>query len=132
MTINARSKGSRGEREFAQWIKDLLALNYLPKRNLEQVRSGGADILGVGDFVFEVKRVEKLHLKKWWRQVKASVTSVNDIPVVVYRQNRKDWRILISAEFVGLQYGFVCLENLESERWLKMKYQEYRGKNMNV
>ena len=68
--VNARSKGASGEREFCHWLTDNLGLEVIPERNLEQVRSGGADICNVYPFIFEIKRVEVLDLKGWWIQVK--------------------------------------------------------------
>ena len=87
MSINARKKGASGERECARWLKELLNLEQVPERNLEQVRSGGYD-LKVGDFIIEVKRCEKLQFRKWWVQVvTASKNFIGSEPVVIYRQN---------------------------------------------
>ena len=95
--INSRAKGANGEREFAKWLKENLNLQTLPQRNLEQVREGGSDILGVGQFVFEVKRVENLDLLTWWNQVVNDARLLNKEPVVAFRQNNKKWEFLISA-----------------------------------
>lgn len=138
--INGRRKGASGEREFCKWIEHLLVLSYTPKRNLEQVRSGGADVLGIGHFIFEVKRVERQNLPKWWRQVTAAtkeykkeVSLMSDIPteavyfepIVVFRQNKQPWNILISAKHVGLKYGFVQLGKHETVEWLKKEYRAF-------
>jgi len=116
--VNARSKGARGEREFCNWLKDALDLSFLPTRNLEQVRSGGADVLDIPPFIFEVKRVEKPNKRKWWLQVKAACQS-GDVPVVAYRKNRQPWRFLISAAVIGLEHGFIQLEEMEFKQWIK-------------
>jgi len=116
--VNARAKGASGEREFCKWVCDKLELDETPTRNLEQVRSGGADILGVDPFVFEVKRVERVNRKKWWLQVKAAAASTpGSIPVVAYRPNRKPWEFLIPATWVGLQFGYIILEEKEFIQW---------------
>jgi len=128
--LNARRKGANGEREFCRWIAKLLDLDKIPERNLEQVRHGGADVLGIGNFVFEVKRCEKLQLRKWWIQVKNAMIDPNTIPVVVFRKNNDRWAILISATHIGLKYGFIQLPPSETEQWLKRKYKEWLGPKM--
>jgi len=130
MAINGRNKGSAGERECAEWLQKLLALPYKPKRNLEQTRSGGHDLL-VEPFLVEVKRVEILALRKWWTQVQKAYVEFDRnlletyddvIPIVLFRQNRQKWKCLIDANWIGLPRGFVLLDNLETKLWLKMMY----------
>jgi hypothetical protein len=118
--INGRKKGSEGEREFARWLKEKLDLDFLPTRNLDQVRDGGADIMTVPPFIFEVKRVEKISRRDWWLQVvTASRKFPETVPVVAYRQNRQPWRFLISANCIGLDKGFVQIEEFEAISWFK-------------
>ena len=123
MTINARRKGSSGERECARWLKEILDLEHAPERNLEQVRHGGHDLI-VEDFIFEVKRCQALKFRKWWLQI---VTASNNYscelePVVIYRKNNQPWRILISARHIGLSHGYVALGAVESKQWLVQRY----------
>jgi len=130
MAINSRRKGGNGEREFAEWVHNLLGLINKPKRNLEQVRSGGTDLI-VPPFAFEVKRCEKLQLRKWWVQVVKAVKDKdglahNLIPVVAYRQNKQGWRILISAQYIGLDHGYLALGLNESREWLRICYERMR------
>lgn len=122
--INSRAKGARGEREFCEWLRNTLDLDFTPQRNLEQVRSGGSDILDVYPFVFEVKRVEKLQLKKWWLQVKAACRhDENLIPIVAYRQNGKKWSFLIPAVYICIEHGFIQLDENVGKKWLQMAHQ---------
>ncbi len=123
MALNSRSKGANGEREFAKWLQDNLGLDFLPQRNLEQVRSGGADIMNVEPFCFEVKRCQVLNLKQWWVQVTKAFRR-GDIRVVAYRQNRQPWRFLISAGYLGLAEGFIQLDEKVGKQWLKDTYQD--------
>jgi hypothetical protein len=121
--INARSKGSAGEREFVKWLTRTLLLKVEPTRNLEQVRKGGADIIDLSPFVFEVKRCEVLKLRDWWAKV--CVDTPHDIiPVVAFRQNFKPWSFLISARFIGLEKGFIQLEEERFKEWVKYIYSE--------
>jgi len=119
--VNARNKGARGEREFCNWLEEKFKLDVKPQRNLEQVRSGGYDIL-LEPFIFEVKRVEVLNTKKWWLQViKASKEIKDCIPVVAFKQNRKKWHFLISARNIGLQSGYVQLNEGTFIEWANIK-----------
>jgi len=122
--INIRKKGQQGEREFCKWLLKTLDLKELPSRNLDQVRSGGADILAVSPFVFEIKRCETLNLKAWWKQVSTAAYYPGDVPVVAYRKNRQPWRFLISSVHIGVPKGFVQLEEKEFCKWLKNHYVE--------
>lgn len=119
--INPRTKGAAGEREFCRWLSDNLDIHH-GERNLEQVRSGGADVVNCYPFIFEVKRVENLDLIAAWIQVKTAwidlaETSMdvlenldpNLTPVVAFRKNNKPWEFLISAEIIGNSLGFLRL-----------------------
>ena len=126
--INISRKGSQGERQCAKWLADVLQLDEIPKRNLEQVRSGGHD-LQVADFVFEVKGCQTLNFREWWVQiVTASKRVAGSEPVVIYRSNTNPWRILISAKHIGLMRGYIRLGSIESKLWLIQRYEEM-GRN---
>ena len=129
--VNARNKGATGERELCRWIKDNLGVLGDPERNLEQVRSGGADIINVYPFIFEVKRVENLDLVSWWIQVKTAWEQLRDmsdvdeqagidrnlIPVVAFRQNNQPWEFLIHAGLIGNNLGFLRLNEKTFKEW---------------
>lgn len=116
--MGAKQKGASGEREAARWLFENLALDELPKRNLEQVRSGGTD-LHVYPFYVEVKRQERLSKLDWWLQVSvaAKKSGESPTPVVMYRQNRQPWRFLISARHVGVDRGYIELEENTFKKW---------------
>ncbi len=124
--INGRNKGANAEREAARWLKLKFKLEHEPERNLEQYRFGGKgktqagfDLQGFPPFCFEIKRCEKLDLRSWWVQCVHAVTQEYPIPVVMYRQNRGKWKFLISARNIGLERGFLALEEIEFLRWAK-------------
>ena len=121
--INVRAKGASGELEFCRWLYDNLNIP-MPTRNLEQVRSGGADILDVPPFVFEVKRVQTLALYKWWNQVRKATENLYDdelLPVVAFRQDRKDWEFLISAKEIGIDKGYLRISQRTFLKWIRLK-----------
>lgn len=106
--MNARSKGISGELEFCDWLYRKALVMSMPHRNLDQVRSGGIDVIPKDHpFVYEVKRVEnvtELVLDRWW--LKATIdtnkhnklTSENRETIVAYRKNKGDWSFLIGVE----------------------------------
>ncbi len=99
--INIRSKGQSGEREAIDMLQPIVDSvfgkgAYNLERNLEQVRHGGADIANCPVFCVEIKRQEQLSKKAWWKQIMAACGK-HEIPVVLYRQNRKSWQAMIPA-----------------------------------
>lgn len=130
--VNPRNKGSDGEREAAAWLQKNLNLEHTPQRNLEQVRFKGngrvqlgMDLIGIEPFCIEIKRQEILTLRSWWIQcVVASKNIPGAVPVVMYRQNRKKWKFLISAKNLGLKNGFVQLGTVTGLAWLKIQLLE--------
>jgi len=119
--VNGRTKGAVGEREFCRWLFDNLNVP-MPERNLEQVRSGGSDVIDIEAFFFEVKRCESLNLDAWWVQVVSAVRkSLDDsnIPIVCFRQNRKPWEFLISAKEIGLERGYIRVSERIFLKWIK-------------
>jgi Holliday junction resolvase len=93
MPINSRNKGASAEREVAQILRDELGIET--KRNLEQWRSGGSDILGVPGFAIEVKRAAKPLIAQWWAQTVSQAELVKELPCLWYRLDRRSWRVLL-------------------------------------
>ena len=117
--INIRTKGASGEREFCRWLYDNMNVP-MPSRNLEQVRSGGSDVTDIEPFYFEVKRCETLDFDSWWRQVSVECKkefSYKAVPVVCFRQNRKQWEFLISATEIDCQRGFIRINQRIFLEW---------------
>ncbi len=111
MTIHVVNKGKNGEREIADLLRTeiyvLIARNTwddetnsklydLVQRNQNQSAEGGGDINLLGLSV-EVKRCETLEVEKWWRQATASAERNGDAPVLIYRQNRKAWHVVMEV-----------------------------------
>lgn len=106
--INVRAKGANGEREIADdlnWIvysamKDLGMEPTMQsiQRNQNQSAVGGADLTGTFNMAIEVKRQEALSINTWWAQCVASAARRNEVPVLLYRQNRGKWRCVTNME----------------------------------
>lgn len=109
-----RSKGATAERELAKLLAEQLGSDIT--RNLEQTRSGGHDLTGVGAFALEVKRQEKLNINAWWEQAREQAERSGMKPALAYRQSRKPWRFIVrlgdvSGTFVGQPFTVeMCID----------------------
>jgi hypothetical protein len=108
MVLNARTKGASGEREIADMLNFIIytvmkGLSYpepeclkamtTVQRNQNQSAVGGNDLTNVLGLSIEVKRQENLSVPAWWRQCVAAAERNKEVPVLIYRQNRKAWHI---------------------------------------
>ena len=93
--INSRAKGAAGERELSNILK---SYGFSTRRGQQFCGANGdADVIGVEGLHIECKRVESLNIDKAMQQ------AINDskdyeIPVVIHRKNRQDWKVTISLE----------------------------------
>lgn len=110
MAINIRTKGARAERDIAD---DLNAIVYremeragqLPilnsiQRNQQQTAVGGSDLIGTFGVAIEVKRQETLSLNTWWKQCTKAAERNKEIPVLLYKQNRKAWKCVMPVDLM--------------------------------
>ena len=108
MSARARTKGAGGEREIIQPIFD--NLGYQLKRNLDQTRSGGADLICDDPsfpFAIEVKRRRDgwTHAPAWWEQVEEACAGTRMLPVLIYRFDRRPWRCVMRVNTVSFALG---------------------------
>jgi hypothetical protein len=83
--MNVLRKRKSGEREAARVLHKLLGETVT--RNLNQVREGGHDLLGIDGWSIEVKRARVPHLCQWW--VQAVSQSNGQRPCLLYRLDRQ-------------------------------------------
>lgn len=126
--LNSRIKGQIGEREACTLLGTIIGQEGLT-RNLEQVRSGGADIIDIPGLCIEVKRQETVTVPAWWRQVVRAADNRGATPVLMYRQNRKPWQFCIPAYFLlPKMSGYITLDQQQFSIWLREWYNtENRG-----
>lgn len=98
MGASQRRKGAGGERE---WVDVLRARGYpVEGRQLGQARDGGGDVR-YGGVLYEVKRYNKIAVRKWLDQSVKSMVNYKEveIPVVAMREDgRTEWMVLLRAE----------------------------------
>ena len=95
VVVNSRSKGARGER---QWAKKLRDEGFEARRG--QQYSGNPDAPDVVSNIdwahFEVKRVERLDL--YGAMTKALADCGDRMPVIAHKRNHSDWLITMKAD----------------------------------
>ena len=102
MGASQRNKGANGERELAKLLYDRLGIEL--KRNLEQSRNGGYDLVGL-PFAIEVKRHEELRINEWWEQAVRQTEGLLKAPVLAWRQSRKPWTFRAELRFITNEFG---------------------------
>jgi hypothetical protein len=108
MGINVRAKGQTGEREIADMLNYIIYLAMkraghpepeclkamsTVQRNQNQSAVGGNDLTNCLGLSIEVKRQETLSVPAWWKQTVAAADRNKEVPVLMYRQNRKAWHV---------------------------------------
>ena len=126
--INVRTKGASGEREVATMLNGIIvqvmtAMAFPPEqiaaaeksvqRNQNQTAVGGCDLTNVFGMAVEVKRQESLAIPAWWRQTVAAAERNNELPVLMYRQNRKAWRVRT--------YAWLALPGADPGSWSRQQ-----------
>lgn len=107
--VNIRTKGASAERDIADHMNGViygvykeLGLSYPTKpivqRNQNQTAVGGKDLVGTHGLAIEVKRQEQLSINSWWRQCVASARTLNEIPVLLFKQSRLPWRCITNGQ----------------------------------
>jgi hypothetical protein len=109
MTINIRAKGAGAEREVADALNYRASLAFTNKglpfsysdngaqRNQLQTAVGGCDLTNTWGLAIEVKRQEALSIGTWWAQCIASAARNGDDPVLIFRQNKQKWRVIMNG-----------------------------------
>ncbi len=113
--INSRVKGAGGEREFAKVIQERLGVEL--RRNLEQSRNGGHDLIAQGNdpvsraldtYAIEVKRYREITpamLAGFWIQAEAQAARASKTPVLAIRADREEWRVLMPLSALNGAFG---------------------------
>lgn len=123
---SSKNKGANAERDAADDIGRWLAEVYVHcgqeppklKRNLEQVRIGGCDLIGIDWMAIEIKRHETLQVSTWWKQTVRQAMR-GQVPVLMYRQNRSPWRFRIRVTCTHGQSYDVDMGLDEGRRWMQ-------------
>ena len=102
---SAQAKGRRAEIELATYLREHGLTDARPSEPMNYGTQ--PDVTGVKGLHIECKRHERIELNKWYAQAAADAERMQDgKPVVIFRQNRRQWMIALSlADFIALQGG---------------------------
>lgn len=113
--INSRAKGASGEREFAKLVHQHLGVEL--RRNLEQSRQGGHDLVAIGAdpisraldaYAIEVKRyaaITPAMMAEFWSQAEAQAARASKTPALAYRRDREEWRVCVPLRALNGGFG---------------------------
>lgn len=112
--INSRTKGKMGEIELAQLLRNQ---GHLEARRGQQYcgLDGNADVIGVKGIHIECKRQEKVFDEMWMKQAEDDARK-GEIPVVIYRRNREQWKVLIRQNLFDIIWQTLTEEQKQSIR----------------
>ena len=94
---SAQRKGRAAEIELARYLQEA---GFPDARPGDPLNYGTMpDVIGVDGLHIECKRHEKLEINKWYTQAAADAERMQDgKPAVIFRQNRQQWKIVLSLE----------------------------------
>lgn len=103
--VNSRRKGKVGELEVAHIMQ---SYGFDARRGQQfSGLQGDADVVGVPGLHLEIKRVKALNLDGAMEQSIRDARE-GEVPVVVHRKDRQDWRITLSLEeFMPMYMAFL-------------------------
>lgn len=118
MAINSRSKGKRGELEWARKCRDE---GYGSARRTAQYcgsTGDASDVVGLPGIHQEVKRTESLQVWGAMSQAirDASAASKGELPIVAFRRNDYPWLVFMLADDWFKLYHAYDLEEGLSEK----------------
>lgn len=98
--INSRAKGASGERELAKLLR---TQGFTEARRGQQYcgASGDADVIGVKGIHIECKRQERVQDELWMKQAEDDARK-GEIPVVIYRRNHEQWKVLLRQDIASI------------------------------
>lgn len=101
----SRTKGANAERQVIKLLHDQLGVKL--RRNLLQSIEGGHDLQEDGclrDFAIEIKHYAKVTnglVNQWWIQATEQAEKANKTPVLFYRGNREEFKVMIEGRAIG-------------------------------
>jgi Holliday junction resolvase len=109
--INSRAKGASAERELIGVLTEHLGAEITGnmKRNLEQTRGGGHDLVGLEGWAIEVKRYKQVSegdMARFWEQTVTQAHKVMAKPVLAFREDFRSWRVVIPISVVEGTFGY--------------------------
>lgn len=110
----SREKGARAELEVSHILQEY---GFDGKRTAQHSgkNGGAADVVGLPGFHLEVKRCERLELPAWIAQAERDAAP-DEIPCVVFRRSKEQWRVEIPLKSLLQLVEFALLGGWTSNR----------------
>ena len=96
MTVNSRSKGQRGERGFASFVREVWGVGAYRGRQYHGRDDAPDVVTELEGLHWEVKHVERLNIHQAWLQARTD-SSPEQVPVVAFKRNRGEWMLCVRA-----------------------------------
>ena len=93
--VNSKQKGGRGEREWAQYLRDRSLVAYRGQQFAGGVDSPDVVCESLPNIHFEVKRVERLNI--YDAMFQAMRDCAYKMPTVAHRKNKHEWLVTMRA-----------------------------------
>jgi hypothetical protein len=123
MGLKSSNKGETGEREIAALMAELTGFDV--RRKVRQ-HHGDSDLEGIPGWSVKVKRHAKATratVRAWWDQTVTQSQSYGAIPVLLYRQDRDEWRavwpvaVLLTMQHTAMWSGCEWTTEGSMEAW---------------
>ena len=102
--INSKKKGSKGELELANKLKNEYGFKCRRTQQYCGKVENSADVIGLPFIHIECKRVEKLNIDDALNQAKRDAKNYR-IPCVFHRKNRTNWKVTMDLDDWMNLYG---------------------------
>lgn len=100
---SSKRKGKVGELEIANLLKEASFKNAHRSAQCKGNTGQAPDVEGLPGIHIEVKRVERLNLRKAYEQAVNDSKKSGDIPAVFHRQSHQPWMVSLSlSDFLKL------------------------------
>lgn len=126
MGKTSREKGADFERQVARWLRENGFLTAMRTAQHSGKAGDAADVVGLPGIHIECKAVESPHVWAWIHQAERDSSGTGNIPVVIWKQNRKQWLALMRLD------AFLQFRKFASVRQNDVAFQVHEGKNMKL
>ncbi len=113
MGKSSREKGKRFELQVAHWLQDYGFKDAMRSAQHSGKAGDAADVVGMPGIHLECKAQEQQDIWSWMRQAIRDSKGTNNMPVVIWKQNRKPWvAIMLWRDYLKMEYRDLAQDRL--------------------
>ena len=120
---NSRRKGHDGEREIAGMLREGLDIPGIHRNWMAQSVDGGPDIV-LDNWAVEIKRAKVPLINNWWTQCATQAAKCKKKPVLMYRLDRQDWRVMMSMHDLRPDLEDFSKVTMDFDSWINLVRRE--------